>query len=70
MVAGGWKYSIYFTNVIKVHYLYTKTYKWPGAIGGLLRRSQRLADVVERSTLWRAEPLGSAIGQMDPDEDL
>lgn len=60
MVAGGWKYSIYFTNVIKVHYLYTKTYKWP----------QRLADVVERSTLWRAEPLGSAIGQMDPDEDL
>ncbi len=60
MVAGGWKYPIYFTNVIKDHYLYTKTYKWP----------QRLADVVERSTLWRAEPLGSAVGRMDPDEDL
>lgn len=34
MVAGGWKYPIYFTNVIKDHYLYTKTYKWPGVAKG------------------------------------
>lgn len=30
MVAGGPGQPIYFTNVIKDHYLYTKTYTWPG----------------------------------------
>ena len=30
MIAGGWNHPIFFTNLIKDHILYTKTYKWPG----------------------------------------
>lgn len=52
MVAGGWKYPIYFTNVIKDHYLYTKTYKWPFASADFF------VDRNDSQTLWNVQQFG------------